>query len=193
MKAVTALKTVLLVCAGALTGVVGPAGATAAQATAAEEPAQDQAPSLEAFAGSYVYAGGDAQREALRAEIDAATEDLNVALRAIARRKIWKSQDPSRMMTISVEGDHVSIVRSGGKAAFTGTVGHGSFSVDGKYRGRLYWKNGTLLVDITGGDQHTQVRLTMNPDGRTVTVRTSIEHDMLPRTIRLKKTFRAVG
>lgn len=146
----------------------------------------------QSFHGSYVYAGGEAQRQAIRDEIDAATEDLNVAIRAIARRKIWKSQDPSRMMSITVRGDEVSIVRSGGKPDFSGTLGGGSFSVD-KYRGRIKWKQGKLIVDISGGDQHTTVRYAIDPERRTLTVRTKIEHSMLPRPVKVKKTFRLMG
>jgi|GEM_PF-3314797 len=150
-------------------------------------------PSLGAYHGHYVYAGGARQTQALRDEIDAATEDLNVALRALARRKIWKSQEPARMMTIVVDGDEVSIVRSGGKPEFVGTLGGGTFPVENKYRGRFRWRRGKLGVDITGGDQFTTLRLSLDPDKRTVTMRTTIEHEMLPRPVRLKKTFRAVG
>ncbi len=166
----------------------GPAGATSDTS-----PSEADEPSLESFAGQYVYAGGDAQIQELRDEIDAATEDLNVALRLLARRKIWKSQEPSRMMSISVDGDKISIVRSGGKSALTGTIGGGSFPVDDKYRGRFQWRGGKLIVNVTGGEQHTRVRFSVNPKSRTVTVRTTIEHNMLPRPVRLKKTFRAVG
>ncbi len=188
------LRRVLLVGVGLLAGVVGPgpSEAVAAEATAAQT--ESVTPSVEAFAGHYVYVGGEAQRTKLLAEIDAATEDLNVALRGIARRRIWKSQQPSRMMTITVDGDKVSITRSGGKAPFVGTIGHGSFPVKDDYRGTFRWRaNGTLVVDITGGDQHTQVRFTLDPEKRQVTMRTTIEHDMLPRAVHLKKTFRAMG
>ncbi|MGH1341704.1 MAG: hypothetical protein ACRBN8_09150 [Nannocystales bacterium] len=166
----------------------GPAGARSDASSG-----QADEPSLGAYHGQYVYAGGDAQLQELRDEIDAATEDLNVALRLLARRKIWKSQEPSRMMSISVDGDQVSIVRSGGKSAFSGTIGGGSFPVDDKYRGRFKWRGGKLIVDITGGDQHTLVRFIVHPKSNTVTVRTTIEHNMLPRPVRLKKTFRSVG
>lgn len=158
-----------------------------------EAEAAEAEPSLESFEGHYMYSGGEKQKQAIRDEIDAATEDLNIALRGLARRKIWKSQQPSTMMTIVVDGDDVSIVRSGGKAEFVGTIGGSSFPVENKYRGRFKWKGGKLTVNITGGDQHTTVRFTVNPDTRTVTMRTTIEHDMLPRPVRIKKTFRAVG
>lgn len=150
-------------------------------------------PNLEAFEGHYIYAGGERQKQEIRDEIEAATEDLNIALRGLARRKIWQSQEPSTMMTIVVDGDDISIVRSGGKAEFIGRIGGKTFAVDKKYRGRFKWRNGKLMVDITGGDQHTMVRFTVNPERRTVTLRTTIEHDMLPRAVRIKKTFRAVG
>lgn len=165
--------------------------AVASDSDQAQNPGDE--PSLAAFQGQYVFSGGESQRQAMRQEIDDATEDLNVALRALARRKIWKSQEPSRMMTIKVEGDSVSIVRSGGKPEFVGKVGGGSFAVDGKYRGRIKWRGGKLLVDITGGDQHTTVRFTLNPDSHSVVMRTTIDHSMLPRPVRLKKTFRALG
>lgn len=156
-----------------------------------EAPADE--PTLEAFEGHYIYAGGDRQKQEIRDEIEAATEDLNIALRALARRKIWKSQEPSTMMTIMIDGDDISIVRSGGKAEFIGRIGGKTFSVENKYRGRFKWRNGKLVVDITGGDQHTMVRLSVNPQRRTVTMRTTIEHNMLPRPVHIKKTFRAVG
>lgn len=152
-----------------------------------------EAPSLEAFEGHYIYAGGERQKQEIRDEIEAATEDLNIALRGLARRKIWQSQEPSTMMTIVVDGEDISIVRSGGKAEFVGRIGGKTFSVEKKYRGRFKWRNGKLMVDITGGDQHTMVRFTVNPARHTVTMRTTIEHDMLPRPVRIKKTFRAVG
>lgn len=164
-----------------------------AQSEESEGEAEAPKPSLDAFQGHYMYSGGDRQKQAIRDEIDAATEDLNIALRGLARRKIWKSQQPSTMMTILVDGDDVSIVRSGGKAEFVGSIAGGSFPVEDKYRGRFKWRSGKLTVNITGGDQHTTVRFTVNPDSRTVTMRTTIEHDMLPRPVRIKKTFRAVG
>ncbi len=169
-------------------------GAWSGPAVANSDPESGQAdkPSLEAFEGQYIYAGGASQIQEIHDEIEAATEDLNVALRLLARREIWKSQEPSRMMSISVDGDTVSIVRSGGKAAFTGKIGGGSFPVD-KYRGRFKRRGDKLIVDITGGAQHTLVRFSVNPKSHTVTVRTTIEHNMLPRPVRLKKTFRAVG
>lgn len=154
---------------------------------------RSEQPNLEAFQGQYFYAGGERQKQEIRDEIDAATEDLNIALRGLARRKIWQSQEPSTSMTIVVDGDDISIVRSGGKSDFVGRIGGKTFSVDNKYRGRFKWRNGKLMVDITGGDQHTMVRFTVNPDRRTVTMRTTIEHDMLPRPVQIKKTFRAVG
>lgn len=154
---------------------------------------RSEQPNLEAFQGHYFYAGGERQKQEIRDEIDAATEDLNIALRGLARRKIWQSQEPSTSMTIVVDGDDISIVRSGGKSDFVGRIGGKTFSVDNKYRGRFKWRNGKLMVDITGGDQHTMVRFTVNPDRRTVTMRTTIEHDMLPRPVQIKKTFRAVG
>jgi len=170
-------------------------GAWSGQAEATSEPSPGQAdePSLAAYEGQYIYAGGEAQIQELRDEIDAATEDLNVALQLLARRKIWKSQEPSRMMSISVDGDAVSIARSGGKSTLRGTIGGGSFPVDGKYRGRFKWRGGKLIVDITGGSQHTLVRFIVHPKSHTVTVRTTIEHNMLPRPVRLEKTFRSVG
>lgn len=158
-----------------------------------EAEAQAEEPALEAFEGHYIYAGGERQKQQIRDEIEAATEDLNIALRGLARRKIWKSQEPSTMMTIVVDGDDISIVRSGGKAEFVGRIGGKTFPVEDKYRGRFKWRNGKLMVDVTGGDQHTMVRFTVNPQTRTVTMRTTIEHDMLPRPVRIKKTFRAVG
>ncbi len=170
-------------------------GLFAQPAVAHSEEAEAEAsePALESFEGHYMYAGGEKQKQAIRDEIDAATEDLNIALRGLARRKIWKSQIPSTMMTIIVDGDDVSIVRSGGKAEFVGSIAGGSFPVEDKYRGRFKWRSGKLTVNITGGDQHTRVRFTVNPDTRTVIMRTTIEHQMLPRPVRIKKTFRAVG
>lgn len=172
----------LLLCMGA-----EPAAARSDDSGQAEEP------TLEAYEGQYIFAGGEAQLQEIRDEIDAATEELNVALRLLARRKIWKSQEPSRMMSISVDGDTVSIVRSGGKSTLRGTVGGGSFPVDDKYRGRFKWRGGKLIVDVTGGDQHTLVRFIVHPKSHAVTVRTTIEHNRLPRPVHLKKTFRSVG
>ena len=148
---------------------------------------------LETFEGVYMYAGGERQKQAIRDEIDAATEDLNVALRGLARRKIWKSQEPSTRMTIVVEGDRVSIVRSGDKPAFSGTIGGSTFPVEDEYVGRLKWKNGKILVDVTGGDQHTTVTFSLDPQTHTVTTRTIISHPMLPRTVKITKTFRSLG
>jgi len=154
--------------------------------------AQDESPTLQDFHGTYVYAGGERQKQAIRDEIDDATEDLNIALRGLARRKIWKSQDPATRMSITVDGSDVSIVRSGGKAKFSGTIDGASFSVD-DYRGRLHFRGGKIIVDITGGDQHTRVRFAIDPQTRTITMHTTIEHDMLPRPVRVQKTFRAFG
>ncbi len=144
---------------------------------------------LDDYGGTYRYAGGASQRRAIEQEVDDATEDLNMLLRPIARRKINESVAPASSLRIRIDGDRLSVTRAQGPD-FSGTANRGTFDVDGKYTGRFKWRNDTLTVLITGGDQKTTIRYALDDAQERIVIRTTIEHEMLPRPVRVKSTYR---
>lgn len=145
---------------------------------------------LEDFEGAYLFAGGDRERKAIDAEIEDATADLGAMLRKIARKRIKKSQQPSASLFIKVDGDNVTITRSGDKPKFQGQANKGSFVVKKKYTGRIKFKNGKLSVTITDKESKTTIVYRLNKETGRIKVSTKIEHGLLPRPVKVKKTYK---
>lgn len=146
--------------------------------------------SLEDFEGAYLFAGGDRERDAIVAEVDDATANLGSMLRGIARKRIKKSQKPSASLFIKVDGEKVTITRSGDKPKFAGQINKGTFVVKKKYTGRIKFKNGKLSVIVSDKESKTTITYNLNPETHRIKVTTKIEHDLLPRPVKVKKTYK---
>lgn len=156
----------------------------------ADDDGEQDTVTLDSYEGAYLYSGGKRQREAIDAEIDAATEDLGPMLRGLARKKIKKSQIPSASLFIKVDGETVKIIRSGDQPTFEGKANGDSFVVKRKYKGTIKFRGGKLSVTIKDKDSKTTIVYRLNEDTGRVTVSTKIEHGLLPRPVKVKKTYK---
>jgi hypothetical protein len=65
------------------------------------------------FTGSYKFAGGDAERAARDAAIEAVVEDMNMLAQPIARSKLQEGNKIAERLDITLDGDAVSVAFDG--------------------------------------------------------------------------------
>jgi hypothetical protein len=66
-----------------------------------------------ALAGSYRYAGGDAEVKALFATVEDVVKKMNVVVRGIARKRLRKPNMPSAELTVSIDSAAITVARTG--------------------------------------------------------------------------------
>ena len=76
---------------------------------------QPATPPQQRFAGTFRYAGGEAQRQGLEAAIEAAASELNALIRGIGRKRLKESNPVREQITIAVDGDKVSMTFEPGR------------------------------------------------------------------------------
>lgn len=152
-------------------------------------------PGLQRYVGTYEYAGGDAEIDALDDAIDQVVSQMNFFVRGIARRRLRKPNLPSKRVVITVENGQIGIDRPGQPKV--------SAPADGK---PVQWRNpddgevfqvrqgidedGHLYQRFKGDDSTSRNEFRLDDDGKKLTIHTEITADRLPAPLRFDMTYR---
>lgn len=173
-----------------------PEDAASPEADAAEgaeaSPPEPAAPPIERFVGDYRYVGGDKQRQAAVAAIEAALADLDPISRSLAKRKLAERDPAVPAITVAFDAGHTSIRRKETtvRAPLDGPA------VKVKHDGREAMVSHRLatpakLVErIQGAKGKTVNTFALSDDGERLTVTTQIDGERLSGPIRYRLSYR---
>jgi hypothetical protein len=150
-------------------------------------------PALDRFVGVYRFVGGPKEVREVERAIDDAVDELNVLIRGIARRRLEEPNLPTDELRISVDGDSITIARSGQpeiSAPTTGRVVTWENPDNGNELrvAHVVVKDGRLEQRLIGDRGVSKNVFALARDGR-LTVQTTIDADKLPSTIRFSTTY----
>jgi hypothetical protein len=150
-------------------------------------------PTLDRFVGVYRFVGGPKEVREVERAIDDAVDQLNVLIRGIARRRLEEPNLPTDELQISVDGDSITIARSGQpeiSAPTTGRVVTWENPDNGNELrvAHVVVKDGRLEQRLIGDRGVSKNLFALARDGR-LTVQTTIDADKLPSTIRFSTTY----
>ena len=151
--------------------------------------ADDSNPKL---AGTYDYAGGDAEKKKLADTIDAVVGKMSVITRGVARKRLLQGNAPTREVTITLAPKKVTVARTdkpptsapddGTKVRQQTTAGQQdvSFTV----------ADGSIVQTMTGSASKSVNRFSLGPDGNTLTIKTQITSSHLPEAVSYSMTYK---
>jgi hypothetical protein len=142
------------------------------------------------FVGRYAFAGGEAQRTALREAIEELVAQLNAMIRGIAREKITETNPVFE--TVSIERNGAELVLKYGSLTNACKLDGSGSEVKGIDGSALTCKlsmNGDALVHRVSGPRGGRVNtFTVGKNGR-LTMKTRIHSKMMPADLRYTLTF----
>jgi hypothetical protein len=157
------------------------AGALAAAILAA--PGSGQAPTADAFVGSWTYA--DQPSDVIERAIERGIDDMNFITKPIARRRLRATNNPystveirhaeGRITTV-LEGRAISSPEDGSTIDWRREDGE-------MLRVATSIRNGTLVQSFTAEDGSREAVYSVSPDGRRLTMQVTIRSDRLPAPI----------
>ncbi len=156
--------------------------------------ASEPGAALQRFAGTYRYAGGEAEIRDLDRAIDEVVKEMNFFIRGIARRRLRAPNLPSSEVGVFVEQGQIRITRPGrpevsapadGKTIDwrhpdDGDVFRVSHGID---------KNGALYQRFEDERSRSLNTFTLSSDGKRLTIETVINAKRLPAPLRFKTTY----
>ena len=166
-------------------GSPGPDGSST-EATVARAP-----PELERYAGTYLYAGTDAERAAIEAAIDHATRGMPG--RAIAQGELSRRSEVRPSYTIRLDGRGNLAIETPGFPPEVFPLDGSQVPFRNKYgdvlRARARFVEGALVQDSTTSDGGGTTRFELQPDGKTLLVTRISWSPKLPGTVRFRLTY----
>jgi hypothetical protein len=160
--------------------------------TAAEVVDEDTLARAQSFSGEYVFTGGQKERDALDAAIEASVAAVSPMVRNLGRKRLQESNPIPQRVAITVNGDRVQILLDG--------VGH-DIGLDGtpiktesaqgdkiKVSHRIRGTQLVELIDGVGGDRSNEFKL--NADATRLTLAVEITSGQLPVPVAYKLTFK---
>lgn len=151
-------------------------------------------PALQPFAGTYGYAGGDAEIQALDRAIDEVVGQMNFFIRGIARRRLRAPNLPSKQVGVFLEKGQIRISRPGQPEV--------SAPADGK---PITWRHptdgdvfqvshgiddqGALYQRFEGERSVSLNRFVLTKADKRLTIHTVITADRLPAPLRFEMTY----
>ena len=180
-------KSLMLVVTSLAAAGVKPAVASPPATHEAQPLAKDAA---DRFVGSYRFAGGDKERAARDAAIDAVVEEMNFLVRGIARKRLKESNPIAARVSISQKDGKLTIRFD--DRTYTAPINGGSVDVVGitgaemKLRHRV--SNGRIEQIFEGEDGGRTNQLELDGDGR-LTIRVRVFSERLPKDLRYKLTY----
>lgn len=168
-----------------------PAPGSTAESAPPESPAQ-ASPAIERFVGVFAYAGGEAQRKAAHAAIDAALADLDLISRSLARRKLAERDPVVPTITIEYAGGKTTIIRRDTSIRTTLDGPAVTVTRDGRSaKVKHHLASASKLVETIHGERGTTTNtFVLSDDGAHLTASTSIEGDRLKTPIRYRLSYR---
>lgn len=142
------------------------------------------------FVGTYHFAGGQAQRTALREAIEELVELLNILVRGTARDKLHETNPVFDRVTIERSAD--SMVLTFGTLKNACKIDGSATQVEGidgsKLTCRLSIKNGALVQQLSGSRGGRDNTLTLDEHGK-LRVKTRIHSRLMPKDLHYTLTY----
>ena len=156
-------------------------------------PATPPAPAQDRFVGTYKFAGGDAQRQALTDAIEAAAQELNALIRPIGRKRLTEANPIRDQITIAVDGDRVTTTFAPGRTV-TGTLGGAAVawtSDSGKPVNVAFsLVKGRLVQTFTADDGGRRSVYTLDDAGDKLTLSITVTSERLTNPLKYALTYR---
>jgi len=154
--------------------------------------ASSRAPEEEArLAGTYVYAGGESERSAMKAAVDLATEGMFG--KVIAREELRKRSEPRPSYTIRFEGDGKVSVETPGFPSECAPPDGTEVVVRTRYgdvvRQSQKFVDGVLVQSGRNDDGSGTTEFRLAPDGNTLQVVRVSRSPKLPRPVAYSLTY----
>lgn len=145
----------------------------------------------ERFAGTYVYAGSDEERAAIRKAVDHATEGM--VGKNIARGELMKRSEVRPSYTLRFDGKGNGTVETPGFPAETSPLDGTEVQFKNKYgdalQNKQHFVGGTLLQESRTGDGGGSTRFRLEPDDRTLLVTRISRSPKLPGVVEYSLTY----
>jgi len=166
-------------------GEVSDVDADAIEAAAGVSEAQ-----AERFVGQYAFAGGQAQRTALRDAIEELVAQLNAMIRGVARQKLTETNPVFEKVSIERKagelvlsyGSHTNACKLDGSASDVEGIDGSSLKC------RLSMHGDTLVHRVDGSRGGRVNKFTIGENGR-LTMKSRIHSKMMPADLRYTLTF----
>ena len=154
---------------------------------AAPRPRTDQ----ERYAGTYVYAGTDAERTAIRTAVDHATEGM--VGKNIARGELMKRSEVRPSYTLHFDGKGDVTIETPGFPPESSSLDGTEAEFKNKYGDVLenlaHFVGGALLQESRTGDGGGSTQFRLQPDDRTMIVTRISRSPKLPGTVQYSLTY----
>ena len=144
------------------------------------------------FVGVYDHAGGEADEQARVEAIEAVVMQLPAVFRGVARERLLAGSGVPQRYEIELDGEQITIGVDSGEAwpsTLDGTP------VELHFEGRAFTLRRTLVDGVIHA--HAQQKtgsgtflFTLSPDGRTLTVTSSMDSPLLPDSVEFVSTYR---
>ena len=158
-----------------------------------EKPAPPPVPAQQRFAGTYRFAGGDAQRTELDGAIETAVQELNALIRGIGRKRLKESNAIRDAITIAVDGDKVTTTFAPGRTV-TGRLEGASVPWTSDAGKPLTVKfslvKGRLVQTFTADDGGRRSVFTLNEAGDRMTLSVTITSERLTNPLKYALTYK---
>lgn len=145
----------------------------------------------ERYAGTYVYAGSDEERAAIRKAVDHATEGM--VGKNIARGELMKRSEVRPSYTLRFDGKGNGTVETPGFPPETSPLDGTEVQFKNKYgdalQNKQHFVGGTLLQESRTGDGGGSTRFHLEPDDRTLRVTRISRSPKLPGVVEYSLTY----
>jgi hypothetical protein len=144
------------------------------------------------YAGTYVYAGTDAERAAVQAAVDSATDGMGIAT-GFARSALMKRSEIRPTYTISFDDKGDVSVETPGYPAQSSPTNGTEMKQTNKYgdesENSQHFVGGALLQEGRTDDGSGSTRFKLQPDGKTLVVTRVMKSSKLPRPVEFTLTY----
>ncbi|HEY1418415.1 MAG TPA: hypothetical protein VGF41_10930 [Myxococcaceae bacterium] len=146
-----------------------------------------------ALAGTWVYAGGDAELAAVEPAVDKATADMGFLARPFAMEALRPRAQPRQRYTLAFEGPTVNIA-SPDHPLERGNLGGPPVRVTDKFGDEndttFRVRDGALVEAGKGADGSGETVFTPSADGQTLSVRRLMQSSRLSAPVELTYSYR---
>jgi hypothetical protein len=156
-------------------------------------PAPPPVPPQQRFAGTFRFAGGDAQRTELAAAIDTAVQELNALIRGIGRKRLTESNVIRDTITIAVDGDKVTTTFAPGRtvsAKLEGASVPWTSDTGKPLTVKFSMVKGRLVQTFTADDGGRRSVFTLNEAGDRMTLSVTITSERLTNPLKYALSYK---
>ncbi|MBZ5714582.1 hypothetical protein [Nannocystis pusilla] len=161
--------------------------------TPAPAPAAPAQPEQNRFAGTFRYAGGEAQRQGLTDAIEATVQQLNALIRGIGRKRLTAANPIREQITFAVEGTKITATFAAGRT-ISGTLGGPAvpWTADDGSPLTVAFSivKGRLLMEFKADDGGRRSVFTLDESGDKLTMSVTITSSRLDNPLKYALTYR---